>query len=156
MKNSTSSCTEPPPTHQDCTVQPKSTRKTTQLDLLSTDSLGYETSRALADLLNLLIGNTKHHVKKSKNLAEELSGVFIEEKEIFNSHDIASLFTDTPIKESLDIIKKRLIEDKDLKKRTKLGVDNIIELLEFILTTTYFEFRGTIYRQRFGATMAAQ
>ena len=32
-----------------------------------TDSLGYETSRALADLLNPLIGNTKHHVKKMVN-----------------------------------------------------------------------------------------
>ena len=51
-----------------------------------TDSMGYETSRALADLLNPLIGNTKHHVKNSKDLAEELSGVFIEENEIFNSH----------------------------------------------------------------------
>ena len=83
-------------------------------------------------------------MKNSKDLAEELSGVFIEENEIFNSHDVVSLFTNTPIKESMDIIKKRLIEDKDLKKRTKLSVDNIIELLEFILTTTYVEFRGTI------------
>ena len=78
-----------------------------------TDSLGYENSRALADLLNPLIGNTKHHVKNSKDLSEELSGVFVEENEIFNFHDVVSLFTNTPIKESLDIIKKRLTEDKD-------------------------------------------
>ncbi|XP_072014850.1 uncharacterized protein [Amphiura filiformis] len=58
-----------------------------------TDSLGYQTSKALADLLNPLIGNTEHHVKNSKDLAEELSGVFIEEHEIFNSHDVVSLFT---------------------------------------------------------------
>ncbi|XP_072041252.1 uncharacterized protein [Amphiura filiformis] len=120
-----------------------------------TDSLGYETSKALAGLLNPLIGNTEHHVKNSKDLAEELSGVFIEDHEIFNSHDVVSLFTNTPIKEALGIIKQRLIEDKDLKKLTKLEVDDIIELLEFILTTTYFEFRGTIYRQRFGAAMGS-
>ena len=41
--------------------------------------------------------------------------VFIEENEIFNSHDVVSLFTNTAIEESLDIIKKRLMEDKDLK-----------------------------------------
>ena len=77
------------------------------------------------------------------------------ENEMFNSHDVVSLFTNTPIKESLEIIKKRLMDDKDLKKRTKLDANDIIELLEFILTTTYFEFRGAIYRQRFGAAMGS-
>ncbi|XP_072046597.1 uncharacterized protein [Amphiura filiformis] len=94
-----------------------------------TDSLGYETSKALADLLNPLIGTTEHHVKNSKELAEDLSGVCIEDNEIFNSHDVVSLFTNTPIKEALDVVKKRLIEDKDLKLRTKLKVEDIIELL---------------------------
>ena len=120
-----------------------------------TDSMGYETSRALADLLNPFIGNTEHHVKNSKDLADELSGVFIEDNEMFNSHDVVSLFTNTPIKQSLDIIEKRLMDDKDLKKRTKLSVQDIVELLEFILTTTYFEFCGGIYRQRFGAAMGS-
>ena len=86
--------------------------------------MGYETSRALADLLNPLKGNTEHHVKNSKDLADELSGVFIEDSEIFNPHDVVTLFTYTPIKQSLDIIKKRLMYDKDLKKRTKLSVED--------------------------------
>ncbi|XP_072039537.1 uncharacterized protein [Amphiura filiformis] len=120
-----------------------------------TDSLGYETSKALADLLNPLVGNTEHHVKNSKDLAEEMSGVYMEENEIFNSNDVVSLFTNTPIKETLDIIKQRLVADKDLKKRTKLDVEDIVELLEFILTITYFEFRGSVYRQRFGAAMGS-
>ena len=47
------------------------------------------------------------------------------------------------------------MEGKDLKKCTKLSVDNIIELLQFILTTAYFEFHGTIYRQHFGAAMGS-
>ena len=72
--------------------------------------------------------------------------MFIEDNEMFNSHDVVFLFTNTPIKQSLDIIKKRLMDDKDLKKRTNLSVEDIVELLEFILTTTYFKFRGGIYR----------
>ena len=82
--------------------------------------------------------------------------MFIEENEMFNSHDVFSLFTNTPIKESLEIIKKRLMDDKDLKNRTKLDANDITEMLEFILTKTYFEFRGAIYRQRFGAAMGSQ
>ena len=88
------------------------------------DFMGYETSRALADLLNPLIGNTK----QNKML------------KIQNSHDIVSLFTNTPIKQTLDIIKKRLMDDKDIKKRTKLSVEDIVELLEFILTIMILNF----------------
>ena len=45
--------------------------------------------------------------------------------------------------------------DKNLKQRTLLAVNDIIELLEFVLTTTYFPFRGNIYKQKFGAAMGS-
>ena len=53
-----------------------------------TGSIGYSTSRALADLLGPLVGTTKHHVKNSRELAEELSSVTIDQEDIFNSHDV--------------------------------------------------------------------
>ncbi len=64
-----------------------------------------------------------------------------------------SLFTNTPIGKSLEIISDRLEHDDTLKDRTKLTPNDIIELLGFLLTTTYFSFRGQIYRQIFGAAM---
>ncbi len=120
-----------------------------------TGTIGYQTSRALADILSPLVGGTEYHVKNSKHLSESLAEVLIEEDEIFNSHDVVSLFTNTPIDESLNIIKERLESDKTLNKRTLLNVDDIIELLRFVLTTTYFLFRGKIYKQRFGAAMGS-
>jgi len=36
-----------------------------------------------------------------------------------------------------------------------LEADDIMELLEFILTTTYFNFRDQIYRQKFGTAMGS-
>ncbi|XP_072041401.1 uncharacterized protein [Amphiura filiformis] len=79
----------------------------------------------------------------------------IEEEEIFNSHDVVSLFTNTPIEQSLQVIKSRLENDPTLKDRTLLSVDDVLELLQFVLTTTYFLFRGTIYKQLFGAAMGS-
>ncbi|XP_066267585.1 uncharacterized protein [Branchiostoma lanceolatum] len=110
-----------------------------------TGSIGYNTSRALADLLAPLVGKSVHHMKNSKHLAEEMSTILIEEDDMFLSHDVVSLFTNTPISETLDIIRRRLQEDRDLKNRTNLQVDGILELLSFIVTTTYFSFRGNIY-----------
>ena len=89
----------------------------------------------------------------SKHLADSLAEVMIEEGEIFNSHDVVSLFTNTPIAESLDVIRDRLERDDTLKKRTSLS--DIWDLLRFVLTTTYFLFRGIIHKQRFDAAMGS-
>ena len=48
-----------------------------------------------------------------------------------------------------DMIRERLENDKTLKKRTKHKVDNIMELLKFVLETTYFRFGGEIYQLKF-------
>ncbi|KAI8512067.1 hypothetical protein Bbelb_111670 [Branchiostoma belcheri] len=74
---------------------------------------------------------------------------------MFLSHDVVSVFTNNPIPETLDIIRHRLLSDTELKKRTNLGVDDIVELLTFIITTTYFCFRGDIYQQKFGTAMGS-
>ncbi|XP_072039396.1 uncharacterized protein [Amphiura filiformis] len=118
-------------------------------------SIGYQTSKALAEILSPIMGKSEHHVINSKHLAEELSGVLVEEGEIFNSHDVVALFTNTPIQETMEIIRERLEEDTTLSNRTNLTASDIMGLLEFILTTTYFKFRGVIYRQRFGAAMGS-
>ncbi|XP_071485804.1 uncharacterized protein [Diadema antillarum] len=59
----------------------------------------------------------------------------------------------TPVDQSLDIVKDRLHKDTSLKERTNLTPDNIIELLSFILTATYFQFNDQVYRQKLDAAM---
>jgi hypothetical protein len=120
-----------------------------------TGSMAYQTSKALAEILAPIVGKTPHHVINSRQLANDLAGVMIEEDDIFNSHDVVSLFTNTPINKTLEIIKTRLQKDKTLKNRTKLNTDDIMELLQFVLTTTYFIFREDIYKQKFGAAMGS-
>ena len=86
---------------------------------------------------------------------DEMATVIVDEGDIFNSHDVVSLFTNTPIDKCLDTIKDRLINDSTLKDTTRLAPDDIIELLKFVLTTTYFSFRGNLYRQIFGAAVGS-
>ena len=75
--------------------------------------------------------------------------------DIFNSHDAVSLFTKIPIQGTLTIIRECLHKDQDLKKRTNLEVDDIMDLTEFIATTTYFSFRGQLFKQKFGSAMGS-
>jgi len=88
-----------------------------------------------------------HHVQNSQHLASELEGITVDENEILNSHDVVSLFTNTPVDKALEVIKDRLHKHKAWREVTQLEIDDIIELLEFILTTTYFCFRGQSYCQ---------
>ena len=125
-----------------------------------TNTIGYSTSRWLADILSGLVGKTKHHVNNSQHLASELSELIIDVEDLLNSHDVVSLFTNTPIDQVLDIVKSRLEKEDVLKTYNKendsnLTSDDVVQLLHFILTTTYFIFRGQIYRQLFGTAMGS-
>ncbi len=91
-----------------------------------TGSVGYNTACGLADLLKPLFGLTPHHIKNSKDLAHELSTVHIQDGDIFNSHDVVSLFTNSPIPETLKIMEDRLRKDNKLKERTTLSVSDIM------------------------------
>ena len=120
-----------------------------------TGLIGYKVSRGLADLLVPLVGKSIHHTKNSKHLADEIKNVIIDPEDIFNSHDVVSLFTNTPIVDTLSIIREYLMKDHNLKFRTSLTVDDIMSLTKFVATTTCFSFRGTIYRQKFGTAMGS-
>ena len=73
---------------------------------------------------------------------------------MFASHDVVS-FTNTPMDKAMPVIRERLQNDKTLKNCTKLNVQDIMELCEFILTTTYFTFRCYIYKQKFGTAIGS-
>jgi len=79
----------------------------------------------------------------------------LEDDEVLISHDVVSLFTNIPVADSLKVIRERLDRDKSWSHKTLLDVDDVMELLKFILTTKYFCFLGQICRQKFGTAMGS-
>ncbi len=97
-----------------------------------TATIGNETSKCLADILGPMVGNSKHHVRNSKHLAEEMADVIRDEGDILNSHDVVSLFTCTPISKVLDIVKDRLnrerwLADYNKQHGYKLTAEDVVE-----------------------------
>jgi len=84
-----------------------------------TGCIGYRTSRALADILAPLVGKSDHHFNSSKDLAKEMISVIVEEDEMFISHDVVSLFTNTLIDLALQVIHERLEGDTELHTRIR-------------------------------------
>ena len=113
----------------------------------------------MAGILVALVGKTIHHVQNSKN-SRNWKKVFIDEADILNSHDFVSLFKNTPIGQELDIVIDRFEKEEILKEYNKeqgfiLESKDVVQLLQFIHTTTYFTFRGKIFRQLFGTAMGS-
>ena len=79
----------------------------------------------LEDLFGPLVGKTKYCIKNFKHPAEELSEVHIDPEDMLCFHYVVSLFTNTPIPQTIEIMWERLKRDKTLKKRTLLEMDNI-------------------------------
>ena len=90
----------------------------------------------MADFLGPLVGKRKYHIKNSKHLAEELGDVHIDPGDMLCSHIVVPFFTNTTIRQTIEIIQERLKSNKTVKQRTLLEIDDIIELLEFVCNTT--------------------
>ena len=121
----------------------------------SIGSMSYGVAKELAGIIKPLMGCSQHHVNNSKQFAEEMKEIKLEEGECITSYDVIALFTSIPIPSALDIMKKKLEQDAELHKRTIMPVDTILELLAFCLNNTYFVFQDTFYEQTKGAAMGS-
>ena len=71
------------------------------------------------------------------------------------SYDVKALFTSVPKTKAITIIKQLLEQDQELQQRTSLAIENILSLLEFCITSTYFSFQGKFYEQLECAAMGS-
>ena len=118
----------------------------------SLGSVFYMVAKELARIMKPLAGNTIHQVNNSKEFAEDIKKMKLEEGECIMSYDVAALFTSIPVKPAIEVIKKKLEQDKELHQRTTMSIQNL-DLLEFCLCNTYFLFQGQYYEQIQGIAM---
>ena len=121
----------------------------------SIGSVTYGVAKELAKIIKPLMGNSQHHVHNTKQFADEIRKIKLEEGECITSYDVTALFTSIPVASALDIIRRKLKQDADLPTRTIMAADNITELLGFSLNNTYFVFQDVVYEQTKGAAMGS-
>ena len=79
----------------------------------------------------------------------------MEPGETITSFDVKALFTSVPVQPAIQIVKQRLQQDNTLPQRTNMSIQQIISLLEFCLSHTYFLFQGKYYELVQGAAMGS-
>ena len=121
----------------------------------SKGSVTYGVAKESAKILKLLTGNTIHHISNSKELAEEIKKNKL--KRVNASFPMMSQPFLLPSQWNLlwRSWRTNWKQDKELKNRTSVSINNILELLEFCLGNTYFLFQGQFYEQTKGAAMGS-
>ena len=84
-----------------------------------------------------------------------MTDVTIDEDETVISFDVVSLFTAIPVDKACGYIRTKLEHDTSLIERTQLDVDDIIRLLTFVLSNSFFVYNNTTYKQIHGCAMAS-
>ena len=113
----------------------------------------YNISKYVANILSTYIKKEGRHSENSKVFSEYVRTLTVEEGEILVSFDVTSLYTNVPIKDTLVIIKDLLEKDADLQKKTKIPPDSLLEIIEFLLTRTWFKFNEKFLTQTDGVAM---
>ena len=95
------------------------------------------------------------NLNNSTEFTEKLHGTKIDEDEIMVSFDVISLFTAIPVDRACEFIRNKLNNDITLKNRTKLSIDDIIKLLRFTLSNSYFNYNNQTYKQIHGCAIGS-
>ena len=96
----------------------------------------------LVPILRSLQGRTKHYIKNSSELKEQLKNWSIQRDEILVSYDVEKLYPSIPIAKALELIECLLRCKTNLKEVTTLSVRSIMKLLKWIFALTYCEYGG--------------
>ncbi|GAB0087312.1 uncharacterized protein DMENIID0001_016080 [Sergentomyia squamirostris] len=112
----------------------------------------YNMSRFLSKQLAPL-ARSEYNVRNSNELVEFVTQLTLPEDHIVLSLDVISLFTKVPIDLALTEIDRRYTE---LQEHTTVGKNELVKLLvEFCLTSGYFQFEGRTYIQKYGIAMGS-
>ncbi|CAH2088741.1 unnamed protein product [Euphydryas editha] len=112
-----------------------------------TDSPTYELAKHVASVLQPLVGHTSSYVKDSRHFVRILQDTKLEEQECMLSFDVESLFTNVPIDDCLEVIKKKL-QENDIPAE-------YITLLRHCLVSNFFLYKGQYYLQVDGVAMGS-
>ncbi|PFX22494.1 Protein fem-1-like B [Stylophora pistillata] len=119
----------------------------------SIGSMTYNLAQHAAYILHPLVGCSSHHLNNTQSLIDKIWEIKLSPEEKITSYDVSALFTNIPPAEAITTIRQRLEKDETLAERTGLSIEEVVELMEVCLTTTYFSFKGKFYKQIHGCAM---
>ena len=112
----------------------------------------YELSKYLTTILKPLTNESRHKLQSTETFIDAIKTVQIPDDHKLVSFDVKSLFTSIPLQLALDCT-ATAIENSTTK--LPLPTDDLMDLLNLCLTSTYFQYNGKHYKQLHGTAMGS-
>ena len=112
----------------------------------------YQLSKYLTTILQPLTDESRHKLQSTENFINAIKTVQIPHDHKLVSFDVKSLFTSIPLQLALDCT-ETAINNSTFK--LPLPTNDIMDLLNLCLTSTYFQYNGKHYKQLHGTAMGS-
>ena len=88
---------------------------------------------------------------------DEIKNTSIQPNHILVSYDVSALFTNVPLKETIDILADKAFEGDWFNKTHSMQLENhhLTDLLEIATMNQLFRFNGELYEQTDGVAMGS-
>ena len=104
----------------------------------------YKLSKYLTTVLKPLTDESRHKLQSTENFIDAIKTVQVPDDYKLVSFDVKSLFTSIPLQLALDCT-ETAINNSTIE--LPLPTDDVMDLLNLCLTSTYFQYNGTHYKQ---------
>ena len=106
----------------------------------------YGISKYLVEIIQPTLNQNNNKIQNSTSFVNEAKDWKIEPTEIQVSYDVVNLYPSVPLDRSIQVVVELLQDDHaELKKRTKLNLTDIQQLLELCLSECYFLYNNVIW-----------
>ena len=118
-------------------------------------NVGTATHKTAQYLCNLLspLGKSEYNVLNTKEFVQKIKKIKVPKGYVTISFDVVSLFTNVPLRKTIDIILRKVYDDKLID--TKIPKKNMEKLLLLCTQGTPFTFNGKMYVQVDGVMMGS-
>ena len=113
----------------------------------------YNLNKYITNILKTYVKHENNNAKNSTTFSNYIQNVPIEDGEIMVSFDVTSVYTNIPIIDTLNIIKDYVHSDDQFARKTAIPQEKFLDLVNLVLTTTWYTFNSQFYEQADGVAM---
>ena len=113
----------------------------------STNSAGKKIDKYVSRIIKTYTLDNPHNIKNSRDFVDKIKPLIVDENKQMISFDVAALYPSVPQDQALNILEEYLQNDQDLKTKTPIPADELMDLFKIVLKRTYFVFNSQLYVQ---------
>ena len=113
----------------------------------------YNLTKYTAQVLKTYVKDENNNAKTTTTFSSYIRNVPIEDDEIMPSFDVTSLHTNILVIDTLNTILDYVNSDDQFTRKTAIPQDKFLDLVNLVLTTTWYTFIFQFYQQSDGVAM---